>query len=393
MNEYLYQFIPNNFLYLTEKKKIIFNGKNLKTDYIINIINDIIIKYMFNDNKETTFNLWSIILKEKYGVNYNYYINYLLENGFMKLFSDYFVNKKSKTYIIDEHIIDNLTRIKITDKILIKKNQKEYKNKFITDYSKSPIDKDIQKKLLDDIYHVDIDFKNSIKTLDDLKLNHRITDYKYYRNLFSINNIKNKNLYFISDGYGRIHTNFTILRKEIRKDYLTIDNMELYEIDIKNSQPFFLSLLIKDKMDINDEEIKKYMWLVDNGLLYEHFLDKYSELFITRDDIKLMIYKVLFGKNNHENKFNKIFRDDFPKIYDFIKNYKNENNSYKSLSHKLQRIESEFIFDNVIREIMDKYPEIRMITIHDSIMVPYKYKEKVEIIFNKNLNKFKKSII
>ena len=48
--------------------------------------------------------------------------------------------------------------------------------------------------------------------------------------------------------------NFTILKKEIRQKYLTIDNDEVTEIDINNSQPLFLSLLLKNEMDENDPE-------------------------------------------------------------------------------------------------------------------------------------------
>jgi hypothetical protein len=100
--------------------------------------------------------------------------------------------------------------------------------------------------------------------------------------------------------------------------------------------------------------------------------------------IKNLIYKVLFGKN-YKNKSEDIFINLFPSIYKFIKNYKTKNGNYKILSHKLQKYESNLIYNKIIREILDTYPQIRMITVHDSIIFPIKYKKEVEIIFNEKL--------
>lgn len=43
--------------------------------------------------------------------------------------------------------------------------------------------------------------------------------------------------------YGRFHSNFTSLCGELRRS-LTIDDEPLYEIDVTNSQPYFLSMLL-----------------------------------------------------------------------------------------------------------------------------------------------------
>ena len=57
------------------------------------------------------------------------------------------------------------------------------------------------------------------------------------------------------------------------------------------------------------------------------------------------------------------------------------------MSHELQKMESEFIFNNVIKEIYEIYPEITIFTVHDSILFPKSYQEKVEFIFNKHFDK------
>lgn len=393
MENYLYLYIPRDFLYLKDTKKILYKNKILKTDYLMKIINDLIIKIIYNDIPDNKVNLWSLILKENYGIYYNFYIDYLIENNFMKLFSNYYTLKKSKTYIINDDYIKDLIKVKISDNILLKKHNKTTFYKFITDSENSPIPITIQQRLRQDLYKVDIDHFNAIKYIEELKRNNKINTHKYIKNIFSLNNIYNKNLYFIPDEYGRIHTNFTILKKEIRKNYLTIDNLPVSEIDIRNSQPLFLAkLLINNNIDRNNVEYKNYISLVSNGIIYEYFLDRYGELFIDRNEIKMMLYKVIYGKNNDKNKINLLFKNSFPNIYQFIKKYKEDNKSHKSISHILQKMESEFLFNNVIKEIYDVYPNINIITIHDSIIYPVKYDKEIKIIFNKHLNKLKKEL-
>lgn len=55
----------------------------------------------------------------------------------------------------------------------------------------------------------------------------------YNRNKYSIECINDKHIFYHFDKYGRLHTNFTILKSFIRKNCLLIDNEETYEFDIK----------------------------------------------------------------------------------------------------------------------------------------------------------------
>ena len=98
----------------------------------------------------------------------------------------------------------------------------------------------------------------------------------------------------------------------------------------------------------------------------------------------------MFGKN-YRSKGDDLFKKLFPTIHLFIKEYKKLHNNYKILSHDLQNLESCLIFNKIIKEIMYIYPEIKLITIHDSIVCQTKYKEIVESIFYKHINEeFKK---
>jgi len=392
MKDYLYQFIPSRFYYLTKSKKILYKDKNLKTDYLINLIHEFMIKFFFSENLSSLkINLWSLILRKKYGMHYNYYIDYLIEKDFIKLVSNYYVAKKSKTYQINYFDIGDLKRVKIFDKILLNKYSKNYLKRNITEYNNNPIPIDIKKKLVDDIYHVEIDYDKSINFLNGLKKDKLIDNNKFYKNFLSVNGIKDGHLFFKFDSYGRFHTNFTILKKDIREKFLKIDGNDICEIDIKNSQPFFLSLLMKRYMGNWDElkDVERYFFMVNNGIIYDDIVERYDKV-KNRNDAKILIYKVLFGKNGDFKKSSKIFGEIYPNVLKFIKNYKEVKGDHKVMSHELQKIESEFIFDNIIFKIKNKYPYIRIITIHDSLIFPYKYKKQVKKIFDLEFNKLKK---
>jgi len=392
--KYIYQFIPIEFEYLTKTKKIEHKEHNLKTAYLINIIHEIVLKYYFSNKKyidfdninDIRFNLWSVILRNKYGMHYSKYIEYLLEKGFMEMVSNYYATKKAKTYRLNYFNINTIKRVKTNDAILAKKNNRDYLENSITNYNNSPIDIKIRKKLIDDLYHVNVDYDNSIKYLNNLKNEGKIELNKYYKNYTSLDSIKNNYLFFKFDEYGRFHTNFTILKREIRQNYIKIDNEEVIELDIKNSQPFFLSILFRNEIpeiDQKEKEIQNFTWLARQGLFYDYFMDKYNNL--NRSEIKLLTYKVLFGHNGINSTENKIFQSVFPKIYDYVLEYKEINKDYRFLAHTLQRMESDFIFGKVIKEIYEKIPDIKLFTVHDSISYPIKYKSIVEEIFNRNL--------
>ena len=136
---YLYQSIPHKLSYLTRDKKIVFNGKNIKTDYLINIIHEFITKfYTHKDDiieKELKFNMWSLLLKKKYGHIYNYYINYLIDIGFIRMTSDYYAQKKARTYTINTEFLVDIERVKVFDKILLKKHTRDYLLKTFLNYN------------------------------------------------------------------------------------------------------------------------------------------------------------------------------------------------------------------------------------------------------------------
>lgn len=374
------QFLPEKLEKISKEKKIKFNNKNIKTSYLIDITHNILLKFYFK--RDNSFTLNSIVLKEKYGHLYNYYIEWLIENKIIRLKRNYSVGKNSRIYSLHEDIISgNIYRYNNTDKILLKKYKNRYYQYEIDNNDIIP--KEIKNKLISDLYSVSIEYERSIFYLDSLKSDKNSI---YNRNRYSVDAISDKHIFYHFDHFGRMHSNFTILKSFIRKNCLLIDGEETCEIDIANSQPLFLSKLIMeiDSKWVNKEELSLFNRLVINGNFYIYLVDKCN--LKSRDEAKEMTYKVLFGKNQSNSKYDKKFIELFPTIHYFIKLYKNDHKDYKILSHTLQKMESEFIFKEVINEIMMINEDIKIITVHDSLIVQRRFKEIVKTIFDNKLS-------
>ena len=369
------QFLPECLIDISKEKNFLYKDQKLKSAYIVDIIHNLLLKYYFK--KENSFSLSSLILKDKYGYLYNYYIEFLKEKGIIKLEKNYFKGSNSRVYSLNDSIISGkIFRYNNDDKVLIKKYITKH-IQFELDRN-SIIDRDIKIKLINDLYAVQIDFDRSIFYLDSLK-NEDIDVYN--RNKYSVESINDKHIFYHFDSYGRMHTNFTILKSFIRKNCLLIDGDDTFEIDIKNSQPLFLSKLIEHSKSrwVDSDELRLFSLLVQGGNYYQYLIDNLK--LKCKADAKELTYKVLFGQNRINSKSDKLFSNIFPTIHNFIKLYKSENSDYKILAHDLQRAESNLIFNKIIKRISLEDKNIKVITVHDSIIAPKKYKEIVSKIF------------
>ena len=375
------QFLPQVLENLSNDKNFNYKNQKLKTAYLIDIVHNLILKYYFK--KENKFHLLATILKEKYGYLYNYYIDYLVEKDVILLISKHLKGKSSRVYSINESVIrGRITRYNNHDKTLLKKYKSKVSQIEENDIESSLIDVDIKRKLVSDLFGIQIEFDRSIFYLDSLK-NEDIDIYN--RNKYSVECVKEGHIFYHFDNYGRMHTNFTILKSFIRKNCLLIDGEETCEMDIKNSQPLFLSKLIQDSNTkwVDEDEFELFKNLTINGKFYQYIMDNIKTK--DRGMVKELTYKVLFGRNGSTSKSDKIFVKLFPTIHHFIKLYKKEHNDYKILAYDLQKAESSLVFNKIIRHVMNLYPDIKIVTVHDSIIVPIKNKEEVSAIFHTKL--------
>lgn len=379
------QFLPECLVELSKKKHIEFNGIRLKTDYLIDIVHNLVLKFYFK--KENRFALNATVLKDKYGYLYNYYINYLISLDILHLKSNYLKGVSSRIYSLSDKIFSNsISRYRNFDRVLLKK----YKIKFIdmihidSEEIKSLISEDVKDKLVDDLFSVNIEHGRAIFYLDALKYD----DIDIYnRNIYSVECINDRHIFYHFDSYGRMHTNYTILKSFVRKNCLLIDGMETCELDIQNSQPLFLTKLIIESNSkwVDSDELALFAHLTTNGKYYQYLMDMLKET--DKKKVKELTYKVLFGRNMGNSKSDKAFKMLFPTIHKFIKLYKSEKGDYRVLAYDLQKAESNLIFNKIIKNIMISYPAVKIITIHDSIVIPSIYRDEISAIFEMELKK------
>lgn len=358
----------------------------LKTHLLLDIYNNMYHKkYHMRENVVV---LNTEILRKKYGPDYNHYIEYLKCQGVLIKTKEYIVGIQGRSYRLNK--IDTKTPHKKYTYFgasfvkKINKRQAEIRTE-INNY----IPLDIQEMLIEDLNYISLEIDKAKEILLTLKSNNKIETGKYYYNLLHIEKIMDVNQrYATFDRYGRMHTDFTTIKKDIRKTCLKIDGLETVELDICNSQPRFLIEILKENMDLLDQkEYNKYVKYCKEGTLYDKIVEisriDLMRYRLNRSEAKLLVYKVFFGRNGKTCKFSRIFGKMFPTILQFIKKYKMDHGNHAKLSHTLQLRESKLVFSKIVREIKNKYPEIRLFTVHDSLIIPKIYKQEVEAIFDR----------
>lgn len=192
----------------------------------------------------------------------------------------------------------------------------------------------------------------------------------------------------IHDGYlffkrnktnGRLDTNLTSLPSYLRP-YI-ISNEKLKNLDIKNSQPFFLYTVLINNNSINTLELETYSHLVTTGQIYEYLNKEYYKLYErekTREQIKKTLFKIFYSKNCSYVDDKAFFRKLFPSIMEFIDitNSKEHN----TLAIKLQQEEARVVLDVIMPRLQKS--GIVPFTIHDCFICTEKEEITVSAVLN-----------
>ena len=238
--------------------------------------------------------------------------------------------------------------------------------------------------------------------------------FKHKEDMLSVQRIIDGDFFASVCQYGRFHTNITNLRKSLRND-LRLDGKKIVEMDISNSQPLMLFILAKDfisnkgklsginaypvskqhqdsivdntpplclhfceeynciknnKEDANSlpDDLCLYGTLCETGRLYEHLMTLMEVNSNKRNKFKKDCFKKIFYcRNEHQNnKWSKLFENEFPSVMQVIKELKKKD--YRHAPQLMQRVESDFMIHRVCGRIKNEYPDMRIITIHDSIL-------------------------
>lgn len=241
-----------------------------------------------------------------------------------------------------------------------------------------------------------------------------------------VNKIIDGDFNFSERGKGkRLYTNLTNLKRELRK-LLTYDGEPLEEVDIPNSQPYFLLKFIFDDVRArNGEEVLNalldrridwgepdqlkflathdlldvahYIGLVESKMLYGYFYGRFrnrnSNMLLNSNEIKEIFYGVLFGKDYAPTPHQKTMEEEFPRVFRIIgqlkkaKTSEKKKNAYKKASHALQLLESQTVLGVVCKRLAEEVPQAPLFTVHDSILTTKPYLDAVRQIMKEELTK------
>ena len=360
--------------------------------------------------------------------NSNYYIKILEKYELIESDNTYTPNKKALYYRINPKYKFDLTVYNLLPESKLFGNlHKQIKNKK-TNYSKlEPFLYNMAKEFMNIRY----DFDSALNWINSIKDENKKIIYTVAVNQFSDVRFR----YFKRNKTNnRLDTNLTNLKKELRQ----FIKGDFVSIDLKNSQPFLLSILLEKlakilnffylkNLDINKYSLEgivnnkhiplclqndilhltKYFGLqcfkslllirknhefsfftnlstfkswVSNGIFYDEFLKKYDNE-ISRDEVKKIMFGVLFSQNQTYKDHKLIIpyskeKEIFASVFPVIFEIIKilKEKEHNKLAIYLQRIESNLFIDNVAKNLVET--GITPITIHDSIIIPEYQQEK-----------------
>lgn len=166
----------------------------------------------------------------------------------------------------------------------------------------------------------------------------------------------------------------TLILQNLRKHLLTKDFQDEYEIlkEFILSGNFYTKLgeIIDIPIDngqfkiVEFQEYTKAQQIKTSKSGYTKNI--YFPLTKKYDVMKLVVIKLLYSNGKKPDEIQKSFIKKFPKFWELLNIFKEDD--YKKFPCLLQQFESDFIIDYSTKKISEKYPEMPLFTIHDSIL-------------------------
>lgn len=225
------------------------------------------------------------------------------------------------------------------------------------------------------------------------------------------------------DSDNRLHTNLTNMPSKFRP-YLTYQGENIQSLDIKNSQPYFMVLVLESLSNSKIIEIMSRVFGSSNignilqklqqttsskafqqefaplkkavltGQFYEFLMALFTDItpgydgvfrksfynsdtdkaevyeFPTKRDLmKKLTLQILYTPLKKPSKEYLIFKQHFPLLCECIEVFKttsDEKDSFKLFPKLLQQVESDCVIDTITKQIAETNPDIPLWTIHDS---------------------------
>ena len=159
---------------------------------------------------------------------------------------------------------------------------------------------------------------------------------------------------------NRLDTNLTNLYSEMVNEICRQNN--LIQIDLSNSQFCFLSQLLKKELKTPDSQL--FQILSISGSLYSYVSER-LEIGDYKKTKRLM-FSLLFSSNLFKSVEKNKLKELFPTVINWIDDFKRDN-GYKSFSIELQKLESNFFIDYLLKRI--KKQGLFCLTKHDSLII------------------------
>lgn len=418
-------YIPNN---LDINKLLDKNQIKYKPELILLFIYYIQRKHIYDSGALTRKGLVYIHTDEFKSLysNYKPILNWLIDAGVILAYNSYSETLYPRSYRLSDKYISSIPkRIKVESSIIVNKLTSLYAPKSVTIKKYKWLFNNFRNS------NFEINFKKVDAVIENLynedlqKTSNLTAAMRRWERYVKTDAFIRKEIWFSVDPFGyRLHTNFTNIHKKIR-ELITIDRVQLGEIDISCSQPFFLLPILKgtwSKIYRTKEYSEDYLLfnqLILEGKLYDYFIAEYkaingenslveyvesnlrlrgfNQLRVSgtsmfgkrgyraspnlskpwipddlrgkkeKDIIKTMIFNVLYGKHTNSKGPKRTFNKLFPVIWELIGEIK-ANGDKKQLVRLLQRKESDIILNKVCKKLGALKRKTPVFTIHDCVI-------------------------
>ena len=142
-------------------------------------------------------------------------------------------------------------------------------------------------------------------------------------------------------------------------------------------------MLLSFRKELSNDDVAVYKNLVASGELYDYFAERvlveYGHDFITHSlnlDLKIrnhrkeLFFKAVYAHNGyfhqHDAAHVRVFKQVFPTVYQIF--YEIKRNDKDELVRRLQRYESHIVLNTICKNFTDKFPNVPIFTIHDSMI-------------------------
>lgn len=363
-------------------------------------------------------------LLRKQGIhNYNEYLKYLIERGVIESDNRFIKGKKTRGYRICKKYRSRVKGIVVrtmrrgNTKQFLAKTKTRKKHRFLKwfETGKLTIDMSRATEYLEKTYDPETETN------------------KFNYSLITCGGIDQQDFYYTIDTTSqRLHTNLTNLPKPM-KQFVTYDGKQLVGVDVKNAQPYFSTVILRqefyyegeftldrilkqtsDKEEVREavkamkqqgsisaitlldslgdterQNIKWYIELVSSGQVYEVYMLKYKEMWgkdLSRAVAKERFIKQLFSSEKHYEKDRLVFSSLFPAVHRVFNAL--ASGHYRGLSVLLQRIESYLMLEKVCKQISREKPDLPIFTIHDNVITIVGYEEYIASVIKSVLRDY-----